>query len=248
MKIISDSGTQPIDDSSSQPIGGSSRQLWRRLVLFALTTSILALALPHTASAETVVTGPVAQPWMQRCLDRSLVPTPNITVTIKDSLRDSQPPLYYNYTNVNRAEIGLIDTSYWPGNCFVLLHEVGHLFDWTGMNNWQRQYIGCQIMNKQDANPWWGYRDNNGIEYGPGDVINPPVEQFAELYAVAGFIRKFNTQWRLRLPGYAYGVRPLLSPKRIKLLRKYLRYIGREEITRYSTDRRWVNKIKIDPC
>lgn len=209
---------------------------------------IVALSQASAAEAKTILSGPATKPWMQRCLDRSLVPTPNLTITIKDSLRDFNPPLYYNYANVDRGEIGLVDTDYWPGNCFVLLHEVGHIFDWSGMKNWQRQYIGCQIMGKKDANPWWGYREENGVERGPGDMRNPPVEQFAELYAVAAFIRNFSTQWRLRLPGYAYGVRPLLSPKRIRLLRQYLRYIGREEINNYSTDRSSVNKQKIDPC
>lgn len=213
-----------------------------------LVGALVALSAAPSASAGTTIAGPSAKPWMQRCVDRSLVPIPGVTVTVKDSIRDHSPPLYYNYANLEELEIGLISTDYWKGNCFVLLHEIGHLFDWTGMGNWQRQYIGCQIMGRKDANPWWSYRDENGEIHSSGDVANPPNEQFAELYAVAGFIRKFNTQWRLRLPGYAYGVRPLLQPKRIKLLRQYLKYIAREEIQGYSVDRRHVNNLKIDPC
>lgn len=146
-----------------------------------LVVLLLALLLPaSSAAAATRLEGPAVRPWMHSCLSKSRVPTPDLSIQVTPS-----------------TVLGKSWISPWPGgemvldglsrsrdNCRVLIHEIGHLYDWTLLSPQNRQLIGCRIFNFRSSFSWWAHLSGSQWVMG-SEGEEGPVEWFAEAYALA---------------------------------------------------------------
>lgn len=129
-----------------------------------LVLIIVFLVAATSASAKTYLGDPPFRSWMQQCIDRSYVPTPTMMLSVN---RSNQPGrswilpwdgwLYLDGLRGTREDY------------HVLLHEIGHAFDWTQLNSYNRHHVTCKILRERNPNPWRA--DWNGQSWigGEGD-------------------------------------------------------------------------------
>lgn len=190
----------------------------RLLFLFLL------LALwPGQALAGTTLTGPDKQPWMDRCLAQSKVKTPDLTLAVYRSETAGR-----SYILPWKQELFLADLSNNRESCYILRHEVGHLFDWTMLRPEDRRHVSCRIIGHDSPNPWWSYW-SDGRWQGGGESIESPMEHFAEAYALAATIKKPRPRQFLEGIAVGYGAwdylfdwRQELRYKKVKRLVRFL--------------------------
>jgi hypothetical protein len=151
------------------------------LTLFLLFTMAAAmLSLPIAAKAEATIVNPDGSPAIayQRTLDRSLMPSPDVVVTVHEArCPDGSRPCMIG------RDIYL--PSYQPT---TFLHEMGHEFD-LSMTDWLREKFAAA---ERERRPW-------------DAGANSLLEQFAEAYRLCS---RFNgwvpaEDWYI---GYDYPV------------------------------------------
>src|SRR4051794_28454738 len=110
-----------------------------RIGLYLAVLAVL-LAGASTASAHTTIIEPAeAHRPYQRWVDEAFVPTPDITVSVVESPtpcggEDGRGDIAMACTN-NSSMIELVVTL---GTRNTFLHELGHIWDATAMQDWQR--------------------------------------------------------------------------------------------------------------
>lgn len=146
---------------------------------FAALATIVVLFFPAAAFGQTKLVGPDSRPWMNSCLKKSRLASPNLTLKVYRSL---DPPR--SYIAPWQGKIWLSDFTNSTAACYVLRHEIGHLFDYTVLNSLDRNYVACQIMGEKGSLLWWSRYE--GSQFIPGGEGRDSVlERFAEFYAVA---------------------------------------------------------------
>lgn len=148
-----------------------------RLLTFLLVLCFLPVS---SAIASTRLEGSAARPWMQSCLSKSRVPTPDLTIGVKPS----SEPGHSWVAPWPDGQMYLDGLSKSRENCSVLLHEIGHLYDWTLLSPSDRKMIGCRTLNFRSSLSWWSYLVNNRW-VGGSEGEAGPIEWFAEAYALA---------------------------------------------------------------
>jgi hypothetical protein len=136
------------------------------LTLFLLFTMAAAmLSLPIAAKAEATIVNPDGSPAIayQRTLDRSLMPSPDVTVVIHKTI----PSECGRACSIGRDIY--LGTSFEPD---TFLHEMGHQFDYS-MSDAER---GSFEQLERDPRPWRS----------PSNSVH---EQFAEAYRLCSRYR-----------------------------------------------------------
>lgn len=175
--------------------------------LATLAAVVVALAAAATASAHTVLVDTAGQPlggkW-QQWVDRSRVPTPDVVLTVSFTNPDQATSRAYFIPDESKT------TLYVPGGRLdrhEVLHEIGHLYDYTILNDLDRHEIMRRVLG--GLTPEWR-------QFG-GDSAH---EQFAEAYAFAAQYR----WWRDDGHGQQmnYGIDEVMTPRRFELLVTWL--------------------------
>lgn len=160
---------------------------------FSLVLALFALLSPAASAGTTLVLADGTerpQPW-QTWADRARVPTPPLRVLLRFdpcpaagvSCAYQDPPTIHLSAHGRRARR-------------VLLHELGHVFDYTRLTDSDR---GTFLAIMRDERPWRA-------------PPNSPHEQFAVAYSACAMWpwferRKWRRRWylvRYRIEGYAY--------------------------------------------
>lgn len=160
---------------------------------------------------------------MGGCVARSLVPTPDLPVEV---VRSDQPGRSY----ISPWPDGklVLDSSGNRGeDCGVLLHEIGHLFDWTLLSHTDRGQIGCRVFRSSKPVRWWSYIQT-GVFSGGGEGEEQAIEWFAEAYKLAALTKRLprGRDWAHRMPtsiSLAYGLEPVIDRNRLKTLRRIIK-------------------------
>jgi hypothetical protein len=161
-----------------------------RLIFALLALALAALLAPAGAQATTLqVTGTGPLPY-QAWVDRSAVPTPPGDVTVNLASCPDGPA--WSAACVNPAT-RVIHLGPDGRDSVTLLHEVGHIFDAYVLDDAGRAEF--QAIARRPG-PWEG-----------SAASNPPIEQFAEAYALCA---NYPVLRRARMAMYGY----LATPRR----------------------------------
>lgn len=149
----------------------------KRIVVAAVSlTAIVLAAIAPAASAHTIIRceGVCELPY-QRFVDESLVPTPNVEVTV----REQNPPCVvgggFKPFGCTFYEPGAIEIVMLPHQWMMrgtFFHELGHVYDDSEVQPWQREaFSELAVAN---GRPW-----GNELPWGEG-----VDEWFAEAYSL----------------------------------------------------------------
>ena len=204
----------------------------RLLVISLLSLFLLAPA----AGAQTRLYGEGHRPWMDRCLKKSLVPTPESSIEI---VRVSGGRSIIEPWAGGRIELAYHDSR--REDCHVLLHELGHLFDWAYLTPSERSQVGCRIFGSQQR-IWWSLKAPGGWVKG-GEGVEGPLEWFAEAYKIAATVRNLprGRDWSYFIPEWlivGYGVHRVLDRRRLAQVRRVIVKASSRPADRSERDQR----------
>lgn len=207
--------------------------LMNKYLFILVVLPLLALA-AAPAQASTNLVGPGLRPWMERCLERSRVPTPPLTVTVNAASGSGKSTATPWRATITIADPDIGDRA----NCQVLMHEIGHIYDWTTLTAASRQKIACSIFREPSANPWWGYYQSGRFLRG-GEGSNSPLERFAEAYALTAVYKRLRpgSAWLDGVEYVAYDLDRFFDRRRFDKLRRYLRSLSPSADTRVRDQR-----------
>jgi hypothetical protein len=182
------------------------------------------------ASAKIKLSGPAFKPWMTRCVNSSLVPTPTVSMTV---IKSNEPGLSWTRPYIGEQIIALYDLSGSGYACNVLMHEIGHVYDWAMLTQDDRRYEACQILREASPNLWWGYMTPAGLATGAGE--DSPIERFAEAYRIAAKVTALPAgaawlskpgAWIRQSTGYvSYGLTAYFDKARLIKFRSWIKTI-----------------------
>ena len=193
-------------------------RLLRLLVISLLSLFLLAPA----AGAQTRLYGEGHRPWMDRCLKRSLVPTPDTSIEVRHSE-------VYGLSYASPwpgGRIGLADLRASSSACRVLIHEVGHLFDWSVLSPSDRTRIACSIFASRQPVRWWSVSEDRYFLEDQGRTYGP-LEWFAEAYTLAATFKDLprGRHWSYLMPDgvtLGYGIEDVLDRGKLRRLRSLI--------------------------
>lgn len=214
--------------------------LYRRTALIILLTLSLVIVSSVSASAKTYLGGPDFRPWMQTCINRSYVPTPTMILSVH---RSNEPGR--SWISPWDGQLYLNGIRYSRDNCQVLLHEIGHAFDWTLLRPANRRYIGCSILRQSSPSPWWSYLENNQW-VGGGEGYDSPIERFAEAYKFVAYLPKVKNSrdWIPPNIGISYGLDSYFDYRRFNSFKSYIKKFNVNQANPEQTDQR----TPLAPC
>lgn len=209
----------------------------RYWLLLALSSGVL-FGGGSAAQASTQLYGSGYKPWMDRCLKKSLVPTPETSIEI-----------------IPTDVLALSYIAPWPGgklalsfsgnqqeDCQVLRHEIGHLFDWAVLSPSERSRVACRIFRVRTPVRWWSVLvDGQFLEGSEGN--QGPLEWFAEGYRLAASVKSLpkGRDWQYRAPPslyFGYGVDEVINRARLRKLRRLIRQAASRTADRQERDQR----------
>lgn len=179
------------------------------------------LATCSSASAQTKLYGEGYKHWMDRCLKNSRVPTPETSIEI---IRVSEGRSWVEPWSGGRLALDLLGSK--GEDCPVLLHEIGHLFDWAVLSPSERRFIGCRVFRASPDQHWWSFNSPEGWIRG-GEGESGPLEWFAESYKLAATLKDLprGRSWQFRMPtgvDFAYGVEEVIDRRRLAQVRRVI--------------------------
>lgn len=208
----------------------------RRLLTLIACSLAFGLLAP-AAEAQTQLYGAGYRPWMDRCLKKSLVPTPETSIEI---IRVSDGRSWVEPWRDGRLALDRSGSR--REDCQVLLHEVGHLFDWAVLSPSERRLIGCQVFRASPDQHWWSFSAPEGWVKG-SESESGPLEWFAESYKLAATLKSLprGRNWQFKVPTsaeFAYGVEEVIDRRRLAQVRRVIVKAAARPADRSERDQR----------